>query len=595
MKAIILAAGLGRRMRPLSITTHKTLLKIGEHTILDRLIDVLIANEVRDIAIVTGYRAEDLHQHLIKHYPYLDFMFIHNERYEETNNIYSLAIAIEKIPINDDIVLIESDLVVESSVFTRLFASPHPNVALVDHYRTGMDGTVVTVVDGIVTNVIPPHLQGSNFNFADKYKTLNIYKLSKEFCCGSFKKLLTYYSKVIDSHCYYEVILGIIIAMQKEVIQAEILQGERWAEIDDPNDLEEARYIFDSASRYQTLQRSHGSYWHYNVLDFCFLRNMYFPTGGVISDVRNALPALMQNYTSSQNLLNRKLSYHLLCQEENVIALNGASQVYPLLERFFAGKPVLMPSPTFGEYRRAFPQADSYFDEVGIDCNEIVKKSRPCYGVVFVNPNNPTGTTLPSEWIYEFAATSPEKFIVVDESFIDFSSELSLVSLLEQNPMPNVIVLKSLSKTLGVPGIRLGYTYSYNKDFNIFLRSNIPIWNLNSIAEHFLEVILKHREAIAQSFQQTAQDRAQFTEMLSTLAVVEQVFPSGGNFLLTKMRLNRPLAKAWAETFLIQRSIYIKNVSDRFRGDGVFFRLAVRLPIENARLVAEMKEIVVVE
>lgn len=594
MKAIILAAGLGRRMRPLSMTTHKTLLKIGERTILARLIDVLISNGVRDIAIVTGYRAEDVRQHLIEHYPYLDFTFIDNDRYEETNNIYSLAIAIENIPIDDDILLIESDLVVESSVFTRLLTSLHPNVALVDRYRTGMDGTVVTVVDGIITSVISPYLQGSDFNFANKYKTLNIYKFSKEFCCGSFKKLLTYYSKVIDSRCYYEVILGIIITMQQEVIRAEILQGERWAELDDPNDLEEARYIFDSVSRYQTFQRSQGSYWHYNVLDFCFLRNMYFPTGGVISDLRNALPALMQNYGGSQNLLNRKLSYHLLCREENVTALNGASQVYPLLERFFADKRVLIPSPTFGEYRRAFPVADSYFDEVGINCNEIVEKSRPYDGVVFVNPNNPTGTTLPTEWIYEFAATSPGKFILVDESFIDFSNQLSLVSLLEQNPLSNVIVLKSLSKTLGVPGIRLGYTYSSNQDFNVFLRSNVPIWNLNSIAEHFLEVILKHREVIVKSFQQTAQDRVQFADILSALSVVEQVFPSGSNFLLTKMRLNRRLAKAWVETLLIQQSIYIKDVSDRFRGDDVFLRLAVRLPTENARLVAEMKKIAIV-
>ena len=588
MKAIILAAGADKRMLPLTLTTHKTLLKIGDRTLLDRIIDQLLANKVTQITIVTGYRAEELREHLTTHHPSLNFQFIHNHRYSETNNICSLAMAMEEIQIDDDIVLIESDLVVEPSVFTRLFASPHPNMALVDRYRTGMDGTVVTVVDGIVTNVIPPHLQGADFNFADKYKTLNIYKFSQEFCQGTFKNLLTYYAKVIDSQCYYEVILGIIIAMQREVIHAEILAGDSWAELDDPNDFNSANYLFDSANRYSLVQKSHGSYWNYDLLDFCYIRNMYFPTGAVISELRNALPALIQNYGSSQKILNRKLAYHLLCREENVTVLNGAAQVYPILACFFAGKGVLLPSPTFGEYHRIFPNAEYYFDEVGISGHRLVDRVHSYDVVVFVNPNNPTGTTLLCDWIYGLAEAYPDKFIIVDESFIDFSNQPSLVSLLEEDPLPNIIVIKSLSKTLGVPGIRLGYTYSFNREFNRFLDSHIPIWNLNSLAEHFLEIILKHRDAIAKSFEQTVKDRAEFAQMLEALPIVEQVFPSGGNFLLTKLRLNPPQANALAEKLLVEQSIYVKDISSRFRGDGAFFRLAVRTKTDCTLLAAAL-------
>ncbi|HBE16107.1 MAG TPA: class I and II aminotransferase [Cyanobacteria bacterium UBA11149] len=591
MKAIILAAGSGQRMRPLSLATHKTLLKIGDRTILDRLVDQLVANQVTHITIVTGYRAEEVEKHLIAHHPAIDFHFIHNHRYGETNNICSLALAMEKVEIDDDIILIESDLVVESSVFTRLFTSPHPNIALLDRYRTGMDGTVVTVVDGIVTNVIPPHLQGSDFNFADKYKTLNIYKFSQEFCQGTFKNLLTYYAKVIDSQCYYEVILGIIITMQREVIHAEILEGYNWAELDDPNDFDSANYIFDSANRYSLVQKSHGSYWNYDLLDFCYIRNMYFPTGAVISELRNGLPALIQNYGSCQEILNQKLAYYLLCREENVTVLNGAAQIYPILAHFFAGQRILLPSPTFGEYSRIFPQAEYYFDEVGINGHKLLNRIDSYDVIVFVNPNNPTGTTLISDWIFGLAEANPDKFIIVDESFIDFSNQPSLVSFLEQDPLPNIILIKSLSKTLGIPGIRLGYTYTCNREFNKFLRENIPIWNLNSIAEHFLEIILKHRQAIAKSFDQTAQDRDRFATMLESLPIVEKVFPSGGNFLLTKLRLNRPQANALAEKLLVQQSIYVKDVSSRFHGDGAFFRLAVRKKADCDRLIASIADI----
>jgi histidinol-phosphate/aromatic aminotransferase/cobyric acid decarboxylase-like protein/choline kinase len=593
MRAIILAAGIGRRMRPLTLTTHKSLLKIGDRTLLGRLIDMLIAHGVTNVAIVTGYRAEEIRQHALDLYPDLDFLFVHNDRYAETNNIYSLALALEQVPMDDDIVLIESDLVVELAVFNRLFASPEPNVALLDRYRSGMDGTVVTVVDNVVRSVIPPHLQGSDFNFADKYKTLNIYKFSQAFCLGSFKRLITYYAQAIDSNCYYEAILGIIITMQQEVIHAAILQNERWAELDDPNDLDSARYTFEADQRYSALQRSQGSYWNYEVLDFCFLRNMYFPTGSVLSELRNALPTLLHNYGSTQTLLDRKLSYYLLCQPERCIALNGASQAFPLLAQFFAGRRVLIPCPTFGEYRRIFPTAAEYFDEIGFDLDLFLPLAQDAEVIVFVNPNNPTGTLLPSDWIYNFAVDHPEKWLIVDESFIDFADRPSMMVLLEEQPLDNVILLKSLSKTLGVPGLRLGYTYSSNAEFNLFMRSHLPIWNLNSLAEHFLEIILKHREAIATSFQSTARDRVEFAEMLATLPSVAKVFASGGNFLLVKLHLNRSSAQALAETLLTSRSIYIKDVSSRFKGEGVFFRLAVRTHKDHLHLVRAMEDLAI--
>jgi histidinol-phosphate/aromatic aminotransferase/cobyric acid decarboxylase-like protein/choline kinase len=586
MKAIILAAGSGNRMRPFTLTTHKTLLKIGDRTLLDRIIDSLVENSVTEIIVVTGYQEKEVKEHLVCEHPSLKFTFVNNPRYAETNNICSLALAFEEIPIDDDIVLIESDLVVESSIFSRLFASPHSNVALVDRYGTGMDGTVVTVIDGVIRNVIPPHQQESDFNFSDKYKTLNIYKFSKDFCNGVFKNLLTYYAKVIDSQCYYEVILGIIIAMQREDIHAEILDGERWAELDDPNDFGSGNYIFDPSSRYSTVSTAQGGYWNYDLLDFCFLRNMHFPTGGVISELRNSLPSLIHNYGSSQKTLNRKLSYHLLCQEDRVVLLNGAAQVYPILKQYLAGKKAIVPSPTFGEYSRVFPDADHYFDEVGINTDDVV--DYPGDVVVFVNPNNPTGTTLESDWIYKFAAGNPDKFVIVDESFIDFSDQVSLLALFEEAPLQNVVVIKSMSKTLGVPGIRLGYTYSSNQEFNSFLLDNLPVWNANSIAEHFLEVILKHRDTISISFQKTAEDRAYFSRKLSELPMVKKAFHSGADFVLVQLGCDRLMSSKLVEDLLIKESIYVKDVSNRFQDGNTYWRLAVRTQIDSDRLVDAM-------
>jgi histidinol-phosphate/aromatic aminotransferase/cobyric acid decarboxylase-like protein/choline kinase len=587
MRAIILAAGFGRRMRPLSDTTHKALLSVAGKTMIGRIIDGLIENGIRETAIVTGYRAEQLTSYIRAEYPGHEFRFIHNARFEDTNNIHSLALAFEQLPLDDDILLIESDLIFEPAVLTRLLHSPHRDVALVDHYRTGMDGTVVSISGGVVTSVIPPHLQQQDFSFAGKYKTLNIYKLSKELCSGQLHRLLTFYARFIDDNCYYELILGMLIYMRQAQIHAEILEDELWAEVDDPNDLHAAEFVFDRSRRRSILEHSMGGYWTHRLLDFCFLRNMYFPTAAVLAEIRNSGASLLQNYGSKQAVLNEKLSYLLLCGAANLQVLNGASQIYPFLRRRFDGALALIPNPSFGEYKATFPRHSTYADEGSLPVPSL--EAGDAAIVVFVTPNNPTGTVCDPAEILAFARQNPAKTILVDESFLAFHTGAlcgpgSVIRLLEQEPLANVHVLCSLSKTLGIPGLRLGYVYSRNQEFLQELGADLPIWNLNSYAEFVMEVSLKHRAAIEESLRATAEDRDALRHQLLALEPVESVWPSGGNFLLVRLRSSAARGAAEAETLLSEHSIYIKDVSSRFPDGRAWWRLAVRLPEENARL-----------
>ncbi|MGH7922685.1 MAG: NTP transferase domain-containing protein, partial [Candidatus Dormibacteraceae bacterium] len=226
MKAIILAAGMARRMRPISSRRHKTLIEIDGRSVISRIIDSLVSNGITDICILTGYRATELRSAVGREFPELEVEFIHNSDYETTNNVYSMALALEQLDFSEDIVLIESDLVFEPATLARLLDSDEPNVALVDHYRTGMDGTVVAVSpSGAITQVLPPSMQGEHFDFSDKYKTLNIYKFDAGFCRSTFRGLLSWYARTVDRTCYYELILGILIYMQQVEVHAEILDG----------------------------------------------------------------------------------------------------------------------------------------------------------------------------------------------------------------------------------------------------------------------------------------------------------------------------------------------------------------------------------
>jgi histidinol-phosphate/aromatic aminotransferase/cobyric acid decarboxylase-like protein/choline kinase len=590
MQAIILAAGYARRMRPLSDSCHKALLPIGSTTILARIVGGLREIGIDDITVVTGYRAEDIERYLRENYRDTHFQFVHNERYHETNNIVSLSMGLEQMQLEGDLVLVECDLLFEPRLLHRLLAPHAGNIALVDHYRTGMDGTVVSVVDGFVRQVFPPHMQGPDFQYGDKYKTLNIYRFASDFCANTLAPLLKVYANQVDANSYYELVLGMLAHLPAHQIAAAVVEGEQWTEVDDPNDLAVARFQFEPDRRADILDRTFGGQWGLDVLDFSFMRNSYFPTEGMLAAMRHALPALMKRYGSTQEVLNEKLGWFLGRDPRRLQTLHGGTQIFPILLDLFAGQTICTPTPTFGEYRR-FDNASHYVDAPGIDLGELEGTADAADVVVVVNPNNPTGTTLPTSEIYALAARHPSKTFLVDESFNGFSGQPSIELALEREPLRNVHVLVSLSKVLGVPGLRIGYFYSHDADFIEQVGRRLPIWNMNSIAEHFLELLLKFRPELTASFEQTARDREGLREGLQVLRGVAEVYPSGGDFLLVRLDAPASAGQTLRRSLLAEKAIEVKDVSNRIPDDSAYLRIAVRKPDENQPLIDALQSL----
>jgi histidinol-phosphate/aromatic aminotransferase/cobyric acid decarboxylase-like protein/choline kinase len=583
MKAIILAAGYGNRMRPLTDDEHKTLLSINGVTIIDNIIESLLVNSVYNIVVVTGYRAEDLKKYLLVKYKQVNFEFVNNKDYRTTNNILSLSLAFKYIKIDSDIILIESDLIYKDKLIKRLIDDPNQNVALVAKYCSGMDGTVVKIgSNNKIIEVIPPHLQDSDFSFSEKYKTLNIYKFSQQFTNDVFSKLLNYYSEYIDNNCYYELILGILIYMQKENIYSHIVDNKDWIEVDDTNDIRIAEYKFGNSQKKEILGSSWGGYWNYNILDFSFIRNMYFPTPSMMANVKNNIEELVWNYGSSNSIFNQKLSYYLLKDESKLCALNGASQIFPFIKNNYADFKVLMPTPTFGEYEKVFKEKSYYKDDGSFDLTEILRKIENNEIIVFVNPNNPTGTFINPNEIVELIKKYRNKLFIIDESFIEFSSSVSISEIPEASNLSNYIIINSMSKSHGFPGVRLGYVYSNNKSLINQVKDFLPVWNYNSFAEYFLEILLKFRREYNVSIEKTINDRIDFIKSLKSQIWVKKVFESDADFILveTDSRLLDLINK-----LLEDESIYIRDVSGKFTDGKTYFRFAVRTVEENKRMI----------
>ncbi len=137
MKAVILAAGMASRLRPLTEHTPKCLLSIGERPLLQRSMDALIQGGIKDFVIVTGYLHEMIEQFVAKTYgDSINVEFIHNELYDSTNNIYSLWLARPAVD-GKDFLLLDSDLLYDPAIIRQVMECSAANVLTLIRHELG--------------------------------------------------------------------------------------------------------------------------------------------------------------------------------------------------------------------------------------------------------------------------------------------------------------------------------------------------------------------------------------------------------------------------------------------------------------------------
>ena len=237
MQAIILAAGMGKRLGELTSNNTKCMVEVNGIRLIDRLLGQLSNLSLERVIIVVGYEADKLIAHIGDRYSdRLKIEYIRNDIYNKTNNIYSLALT-KHMLVEDDTLLIESDLIFEDKLFSLILDNPYPNLALVAKYQTWMDGTMVRIDDDCnIVNFVPKKA----FKYSDVdfyYKTVNIYKFSKEFLRSKYIPFLDAYCSALGNNEYYEQVLRVICMLENSELKALPIDNERWYEIDDIQDL----------------------------------------------------------------------------------------------------------------------------------------------------------------------------------------------------------------------------------------------------------------------------------------------------------------------------------------------------------------------
>ena len=590
VQAVILAAGFARRMRPLSDHCHRALLPIKDTTILGRLLDSFVQVGIRRVTVVTGYRADDIVRYIRERQPDIELLVVHNAQYMSTNNVVSLSMALDQMTFDADVVVVDCDILIESSLLTKLVDHQGENVALVDRYRTGMDGTVVSIVNGRVTEFFPVSSQDADFDFTDKYKTLNINLFSHQFCEEAFRPLLHSYAHEVDSSCFYSVVVALLTVDGAHALDAEIVGGEDWAEVDDPNDLAVANYKFDPDQRVDTLNQTIGGYWNLDLLDFSVERNLYFPTGPMMAAMRHALPDLIADPGSDQATLNSKLGYFLECDPARLQVMHSPLQVSPTLQRRFTGRHVFAPASSLAATLSSFPSATAYRDIPDTDL-DVVRHLAVDGTLIFLeNPNSYSGSTVATADIHELARVNRQATFIVDEQSLPYTGQPSLVTLLEAAPLDNILVLTSLSNCLGAPGLQLGFAYSSDRELIEAIGDELTPGNLSTPAEFMLELLLKFRPAYATSLRMTAEDRESFRAALANLTMVAEVLKGEANFLNVLLAADGLVTADRLRRTLIERfNIVVRDVSGSAPDYASRIRVAVRGSADNEQLILALQ------
>lgn len=601
MQAVMLAAGMGKRLGKNTEENTKCMVNVAGKKLIDWAIEAIEYAGIKKFTVVVGYKAENLISYINRKYGAsgIEFTFVHNAEYERTNNIYSFYLARDYL-VKDDTILMESDLIYDRSLIKKLCESKYKNIAAVARYKSWMDGTVVTCDD---SGKILQFIDKGKINFETEkelYKTVNVYKLSKEFLEKVYIPFLSTYMKAYGVNNYYETVLKVIAHLSLNDLMAYEIGELPWYEIDDIQDLDIANAMFtEGAEKHKLITSKFGGYWRYSeIKDFCCLVNPYFPTKDYIDKLKREFGALLMQYPSGLAVQNMNAERIFGVDQNKILVGNGAAELINSLGKICKGK-IGINVPTFNEYRRCFKQCnieiiDNSQWDFDFNTEEIKKAADKTELICIISPDNPSGKMLDKAQIFDILDYCKNKStkIVVDESFADFADQDHKFTLLNNRILTeyqNLIVIKSISKSYGVPGVRLGVLACGDQKLIASIRNELPIWNINSFAEYFLQTFNLYAKEYSVACGQLVRERERFISELSKFNI--KVYDSQANYVLIK--LNDMNSLDFCVRMLNEYNILVKDLYEKdYFGKQNYIRVAIRDTADNDLFLRAMQEVI---
>lgn len=359
------------------------------------------------------------------------------------------------------------------------------------------------------------------------------------------------------------------------------------------------RHLFYETSHAPSLVDLVGYEKTRDIIDFCFIANPYYPTSAMLADLQKSLPSLIKSYPSSNPLASQKnLAAVLRVNPEHLLIGNGATELITLINETLIDH-IAVPVPTFGEYIEKLKDqrdAELYYLDSGqnyhLDLDAYLSwiHHRAVKCALIINPGNPTGQLHPLPEIEAFLQKAKDlELVIVDESFIDFAGDPIPSLLLVAEKYSNLLIVRSMSKHCGVPGLRLGYCYSGNLYLLNRLRRFIPTWNINTLAEYFLSLLPATDADYHAARKRLMADVCWLYEALARLPGIH-VYPTGANFVLIKIQ-NGMTAQKVQSRLLDEHKMYVRDCSNKVGIDKFHIRVASQGRDKDAKLLEALKRL----
>lgn len=233
MKAVVLAAGLGTRLRPITNEVPKCMVPVNGIRIIDKQIDNLLSNGVDEIYVVDGYKAEVLAKHLKEKYPQVHI--VSNPRYAETNNMYSLYLTSRYVK-NEEFLLMNADVYFDSNIISGMLQGENLSKIACDRSQYLEESMKITL-DGDKIN----HISKKISEVEHYAVSIDVYRISSEDSKVLFKEVEDTIEVRKDENSWTEVALDNIFP--ETDFKPYVIEG-RWFEIDNHDDLHKAEILF---------------------------------------------------------------------------------------------------------------------------------------------------------------------------------------------------------------------------------------------------------------------------------------------------------------------------------------------------------------
>ncbi len=593
---------MGRRLGDYTRDNTKCMVPVNGVKLIDRMLDQLSGLGLSRVIIVIGYKGDNLRNYIGGRYAdTLDIQFVENPIYDKTNNIYSLSLVKEQMQ-QDDTLLIESDLIFSDRMFPMIINDPAPNIALVAKYETWMDGTMVKLdSEGNIVSFVPKKA----FDYAEVdeyYKTVNIYKFSRDFCQTKYVPFLKAYAMAYGNNEYYEQVLRVLTMVDTVELKGLPVGDEKWYEIDDIQDLDIAETLFSKGE--EMLRRyncRYGGHWRFpKLLDYCYLVNPYFPPRRMKDELKANFDILLTEYPSGMFVNAMIAGKYFGISQDYVVVGNGAAELIKSMMEQQEGR-IGVIYPTFEEYphRLSADRIVAYTPQnnmLAYDDDDLMTfyADKDISTLLLINPDNPSGNFISMDGLLRLAEWCDSRGVtfIVDESFVDFSDDFEHNSLLHDEILEshNLIVIKSISKSYGVPGLRLGILASANVELVKHIKRDVSIWNINSFAEFYMQIFGKYTADYTKACRKFIAERARFRALLEQISFL-RVIPSQANYFCCEVTARYTPAELTLK-LLEGYDIMIKDCNTKTGlADKNYIRLSVRDTCDNDALIHALKEL----